>query len=313
MRKGYILLIAGAVFAGMLASCATTYTGPSSYVGYSTQQGQVVSASQTSKVFGYGELQTTYEDEFVFDDDGNLLKHKQIEYFNTTTSDNKYVVWETEYKVVGDYVLPYRSSINDTVYQEVEYELLQTDATGEVTQPTRYRSFIENRYRNGMYGATYPFTWGIDLSNYSVDFSSDGLFVEKEWSYDYYNGYYSRKTLTLGQDNIVLTHYSSSNEKLMEGLKKSYTGMVPATVKQKASALKGSNYSFDYEWEVINGKICQTNVTFHQTHGSLEIYFLADIEYNEAGLPLSETWKAAHSPDAEKDEPEVIFQNSFVY
>ena len=311
--KGNVFLFALAAVLLLATGCATDFTGPQSYVSFSTGDSQIMSAGQSSKVYQQGELQSTYDDEFEYDGEGNLLSHRQIQYFNDSMTDNKYVVWETEYKVIGGEALPYRVMVNDVVYLQVDYQLLNSGATGAVTQPIKYRSFIQHRYRNGLWGATYPFEWGIDLRNYPVDFATDGRFVVKDWVFSLKEGYHAESVLALGQDNIVLTHYSFSDEKLLEGFKKSYTGMIPMNIRQRSTELAGSNYSFDYDWEVINDKICQTGVTFRQTYKSFNIYFESETEYNDSGNPIQETWKAAESDLDEDNVPKVIFQNSFEY
>lgn len=294
----------------LLSGCATTFKGPSRYVGYYTDD-KIKTANQSSLTTSKVELQSTYDDEYEYDEDGHIVKHVQTEYFDLDSRKPKYAIWKTEFTVVGGVPLPSQVSINDVPYIEVEYSLLSCDAKGEVLQANTERNFTQY-YRKLL--NTYPVYWAIDLDEYPVDFEADGKFVVKKWGFTPYGGYQENRFLTLGYDNVVLKKYSYSHEKLMEGLKKSYAGsMVPTAVSTAANELKNSNYSFEYEWSVINGKICQTKVSFDRTYIKYSVHFVADVVYNEAGQRTSEVWSVAQSSDAEKYPPIVIFRQTFTY
>lgn len=302
MIKGFILL---AIILLLFTGCVS-YSGPDGYVPFNTNE-PIASSTQSANLFK-GDLTTTYDDEFVYDAEGRMIKHRQTEYFNSTAKDQNFVIWETEYQVVGGVVLPYRVMVNDVVYIEIDYKLLSTDATGPVKQTTKSRSLTET-VKEGFF-KSYNIHRGFNLSDYPVDFESDGDFIVKEWVYNRYRGYLKKSILTLGKDNIVLTHYSYSYEKFFEGFKKSYAGGVPFYIRNRESVYDGNNFTFDYEWDVINGKICQKKMEFIRNSDFYNIAFIAEMEYNEAGNQTHETWSSSKSPEEEK---EIVFESSFEY
>lgn len=311
MKRARLSLLLCTACAVILSGCATTFSGPMNYVGYSSD-GKAKRGNQSSLVTPKGALQSTFDDEYVYDDKGNMLKHKQTEYFSFDTAEQKYVVRETEFKVVGGVVLPTRVSINGTVYIEVDYELLQTNSKGVVKQTSASRNFTQNYFNYGSLRYE-PVQWFIDLDEYSVDFEADGNFVVRNRVYSPYYGFSNENILTLGFDNIVLKHYSYSDAKRIEGFQKSYPEGANSNLANYSRAVRNSNYSFDYEWAVINGKICQKKTTFNRSVMGMSVLFVADMTFNEAGQHTSEIWTAAQSADAEKHKPVVVYKRTFEF
>jgi hypothetical protein len=286
-----------------MTGCATTFRGPSNYVDFSWD-GKAKSATTSAAVGTAPRLQSTYEDEFVYDNAGNVVKHKQTEYFNYNSPTPNFVVWETDFKVVGGVVLPYRQSANDVVYVEIDYDTLQTQAKGAVKQGTTNRRFsAETQVGFDKYYSKF----NIDLSQFTVDFPADGKFVVSQQTYNPYRGFDSENVLTLGYDNIVLKHYLYSRSKLEEGVSKSYQGGLFGLGSQPN--IKDSNSEFNYEWKVIGNTIAQTKTTFTESYGAATQTFVASAEYNAAGQRTSELWTVQKNTD----KPVTLFQQDLKY
>lgn len=303
-----------AAVAVALTGCATTtYVGPDGYVGY-VEDGKVKQGTQQSLMVAGKEIKTTYDDEYVYDATGNVIKHKQTAYYTSDFGKPEFVVFETEFKVVGGKVLPYRVYCNGVAYIEVDYEILNANnAKGEVKQSSPYRYFIQN-YAPPLSTSTYPIPLSISLKNCPVDFASDGKFIVKNSTFSQYYGFDYDDVLTLGFDNIVLKHFSYSKSKLDEGYQKSITNKMQAAMYANNSNKMGNNsYAFDYNWEVINDKICQTKTEFSQTSYQFSVYFLADMTYDKAGQLLTETWSANTDGADSKKPPVVIFKRELKY
>lgn len=296
----------------VLAGCMTTYTGPSGYVGHNGD-GKLKHATQSSKL-GEQEasLRNTYEDEYVYDAQGNVLKHKTTEYFAKESDTPQYVVWETEFKVVGGVALPSRVSANGVVYIEVDYQLLTSTNKGPVSGSVDNRRFSQTTYRP--LSSPLNYYWKVNLENYPVHFEADDKFVETRTTFSPYSGVDTDNVMTLGYDNIVLKHYSFSYEKLAEGIKKSYNNPFEAfTFANVTSDLTGSSFSFDYSWDVKGNKICQTKMSFSRASENANVYFVANMAYDAAGQLTSEVWTAADSADAKKSKPVEIYRKSIEY
>ncbi len=290
--------------------CATTFQGQSRYVSYSPD-GKVKSVKQSALLSGE-KVQSTYDDEYVYDDKGNMIKHKQTDYFESSDPTKpQFVVWETEYRVVSGTPLPIKVSANGVPYIELEYELLSTGAKGKITQGISNRTFTQNIQE---FTDSTTLYWNISLGEFPVDFESDGKFIVTKSSYNYYAGFYDQRVLTLGYDNIALKKYSYSHEKLAEGVSKSYSGGLDGLqARNVANEYKGSSFSFDYNWQVINDKICQTKAVFSQVFKGRSLYFVADVEYNKAGQRTKETWNVAASKDEFAKKATTVFVQNLDY
>jgi len=271
----------------MLLPDKVAYRGPNDYVAH-YNPGKPKTITQTTLTESGKDLQATYDDEFVYDAKGNLVKHKQTEYVEGEKGKKEFVVYETEYKVVGGVVLPASASINGVPYLELEYETLSVTATGEVKPTTATRYFLK-QVTDYSYGTRME-SFDVSLDNFSVDFKPDDKFIKTITRYS--NGYYGTRVtkanvLSLGFDNVVLKKYSFNLEKMAEGLKKSYTGQKAKKFAKAQEELKDSTVSFDFAWEAIGGKICQKKASFFRKlkiNGKDDVvYFYADMKYNAAG------------------------------
>lgn len=302
----YSLITAGlvcAVFA--VASCTTSYIGPYEYVGFKTQV-NAKSISQYSLVDSKDkELTSTYDDEYTYDKDGRVLKHKQTYYFNGKKSKDKFTTFETEFKTVGSYVLPYRASINGVVYMELEYELLNTTAKGEVLEEISSRSFYRKSF-NPITFQSYAEKFVINMRNDPVAFRADEKFI-KELN-NYYYGLGSINVLTLGFDNVVLKRYHVSSAKRSEGFEKS-----GISLNQRKSNVKHLASTYEYQWAVIGGKICQRQLIFTQSVDNYQQVFTADCEYTPAGQRKLETWKVKESESGKDSDEVVVYKQELAY
>lgn len=307
--KSRLLILASAVLLVALVGC-TTYVGPYGYVPHYTS-GQVKTVTQSSVLESDSPLQSTYDDEFVYDAKGNVIKHKQTEYFTSSAYKGKFITWETEFKVVGDVVLPNKVSCNGVTFLQLDYELLPCKATGEITPTTTKRYFLE---KNSSFSLSKPSQvfWNVTMDNYPVDFKADGKFIKSMDYYSYYTGFGTQNVPTFGYDNIVLKKYFFSYESYLEGKRKSFSGLAAMSLAGDQRFMIGASYSFENDWQVINGKICQVKSTFYKKVPTDEVYFVADMKYNAAGDCTEEIWNVAPSKDS-KAKSTVVFKQTYAY
>lgn len=317
MSNSGFLKIAGLVVAvSLLSSCLSTiYRGPTDLTSYAPE-GKLKSASQSARVGAYTDLafKKTYDDEFVYDSKGNVVKQKRTEYFWSSNKESKYVVWETEFKLVGDVLLPRKVSANGIVYLEVEYEILPTQAKGIVSQATRNR-YVEQMVYEGipLLGAWKSNKWAVNLEDFPVSFRADDKFIVRKNWFSSYSGIEVDNILSLGYDNIVLKRYSYSFEKLSQGVIQSFPDGIGIWQAMYAEASRGNNYEFNYDWKVIAGQICQTKTQFKRNIGlKYDIDFVVDARYNDAGQRTSEVWTANDSRSNTK-EPTKVFEQTVTY
>jgi hypothetical protein len=296
-------LYAGTILAATLTltGCATTLRGPADYIRY-PYDGKAVSATTSANVGTYPKMQTTYEDEFVYDAAGNLVKHKQTEYFNYDSKTPAFVVWETEYKVIGGVVLPYRQTVNGEVYAQVDYDQLTSQNKGVVQQGTLDRQFsIEYKQ---LFKSVFV-DWSPELSQFAVDFPADGKYVVTKNHNNYY-GSYTTNVLTPGYDNIVLKHYSYSYSTLVKGFNKSFQWGLFHNDSRNFSS---SNSEFNFEWKAVAKGIVQTKATFQEVAYGKTTNFEADADYNDAGQRTHEIWTAF----LDKGKPVTLFEQTLKY
>lgn len=283
--------------------CTTIeYATNSDYVGFSYKG--VSSAQQSKKTDMISDdLYSTYDDEFVYDEDGNLIKHIQTNYFDNGEKFDEYIV---TYQKIGEYILPESVAVNGVVYMDVEYDLLPTDHEGRIRGYTSDPTFFR-RERNVLLFKDDMVKWQIDIANFDVPFRSDGKFVSTEESFAFFTGLSTDKVLTIGYDNIVLKRFYYSPAKFRSGYDISL-GMgssEPREVNDDASR----NTVFTYEWDVIGGEIVQTGMMVKETLANLGgllaeksdfITFSIEREFDDSGRRISELWKildSAKNPD----------------
>lgn len=308
MRNRFLGILAALAAAVVASSCSTTgFMGPSDYVGFRADD-KMMSSSQSSarKDDAKEPLVSTYDQECSYDEKGNLIKLKLTEYVDRLSKDKKFIVWETEYKVVGGFVVPASVSVNGVPFLEVEYESLVVPGAGAIVSDIQKRTYIY-RYSPSPLSAPYDFERTISLENYTVQFRADDRFV-KETTYYGTNGYYYKdNTMTLGWDNLALKRFFYSQEKLSEGIAKTYTGYNSMSAMfQKMS--KGINATYSYDWKVIAGKICQTKMTYEAKTLKLE----ANMEFNGNGQRTKESWILS-DPSEPKKAPRTIFEQNLTY
>ncbi len=291
-----------------LGSCAIKYRGPTGYVGYETEGKAIQSSNQSALKFGESAPSNTFDDEFVYDSKGNLLNHKQTVYFNSSEDQKNFIIWETQYKLLGTALVPSKLLVNDEAYLELEYEILPVQNKGLVLQPTKNRRFTSQEY-NLILG-TLVYNWDISLGNYPVAFASDERFVIETGI-----GHNAENILSLGFDNVVLKKYDFSDAKFALGVNKSYPNGLGLlnSYGRLANSLLGSKISFEYEWKVIAGQICQIKTIYQRTYkNTTDIEFVASAVFNDAGKRISEEWTAVDKVSSDKT-PVTVFKQTLSY
>jgi hypothetical protein len=287
-------------------SCVSTkYYGPADYVAFRSDDKVKTGMQASALQEGTGPLTGTYDDEYVYDDKGNVIKIKQTEYIDLLAKDKKFIVWETESKIIGGNPVPYRVSANGVPFLEVEYELLPAQNAAEVTEDVFKRNF--RRVTSSFMKATDYENWSISIENYDVPFKADKKFVQEARRFNPYVGEYYENVLTLGYGNIVLKRFHYSREQLAEGVAKSYTGFNYQSEMAKKLAL-GVNVDYTYEWKAIADRICQTKMTY----SSMTLKFEAVEEYSSSGKRIKETWTVT-DPREKTPVPKVIFEQNLTY
>jgi len=298
-----VLLAALLFFTG----CTTvTYAARPTYVGFSNDGAKTV--EQTKKTSMYSDdLYSTYDDEFVYDEDGSLIKHIQTHFFS---DGEKYTQHVVHYQKIGEFVLPKSVSINGFVYMEVEYDLLATEHQGKLTgfniNPVFYQEI-----RTPLLFQYDQIKWDIDLANFKVPFRSDSRFVTTDATFDYFTGLSEDKVLTLGYDNVVLKRFYFSPTKYRNGYNVSHAiGNREAT--GTAEEDDKINTTFTYEWEVIADKIVQTGMVLVEKDYADNMTFRVFREFDEAGRRISEEWTVEDSLQ-NIETPVVLYTQKMSY
>jgi len=289
----------------MTISCMSTkYYGPTGYTDFKSAD-KIKTSSQTSMLKEGSGLVSTYDEEYTYDDKGNIVKVKQTEYIDRLAKDKKFITWETEWKVIGGNPVPYRVSANGVPFVEIDYELLTAQGKGVVLEDITERTFL--RVLTSFLSGTDVEPWSIALGNYNVPFKVDGKFVKEERRFNIYDGQYTENALTLGYDNIVLKRFHYSREKLAQGLGNCYTGYNYYSEMAK-SLTKGINVDYTYEWKAIADRICQTRMTYT----SLTLKLDATEDYDVTGKRIKESWVVADPRDKDKKQVK-IFEQTLTY
>lgn len=309
------MIIAAAALVSLLSGCATSYYRvPDSYKGFRADD-DIASSTQQIAYRGDDEaMVNTYDDEFFYDEDGNLIKHVQTEYFNYGEEEPHFYEWETNYVKIGDYVVPSTISVNGIEFAKVEYEILAVESEG-IFRPGISAPYFQY-VTTSMFSKDTVQSWSAyrpSVSEFSIGFPDDGRFVEEIDTFSQYSGYGSKNVLTMGYDNVVLTRLKYSYERLTDGLALSNVGYNPYSANlQKVT--RGSNVNFNYEWEIIAGKICATALTYDLTVQNTELTFSSEMEYDDSGRRINEIWTVI-DPQMEKKEMDafVLFEQELTY
>lgn len=302
----------------LLASCLSTnttsiYQAGSSYRGFSGAN--MVKSSEQSMVLNgeYDTPKSTYDDEFVYDADGNLIKHTQTEYIHDSDGSEKYIVWEISYNTIGGQVVPGEMSVNGTTFAKLEYEILAIEGSG-IIRPWAEEPSFQSVESDPLSGAIYSAkSWTISPSAYYLGFKVDGKFVEGRTGYSEYYGFYDIPSISLGWNNIVLNNFFYSYEELINGIALSYDSDDPDSEKLK-EMVEGSVVTIDYEWDLIAGNITLVALACDAKINEDEFEFYIDRDFNSSGQLLEEVWKVS-DPELERRSPggQILFKQIFTY
>ncbi|MGL4370943.1 MAG: hypothetical protein ACRCUT_14915, partial [Spirochaetota bacterium] len=256
-----------------MVSCAT-FSGPVDFVEYKAPKG-VKSSEQSSLI--RGKLAPYYSEDFTYDSKGNIVKVKQVEYLEPEKKNRKFVVWETEWKVYGETVVPSRVLCNGVEFCTINWQLLNSQNKGQVKQDIRTKYYT--KASSNPFSGTYEF-WKVDLREYPVfSFISDDKFIEKIATYNVY-GRSENNALTLGYDNIVLAHYYFSYKQLASGIAKTY----PAGSSNRVMLSNISRYAeadFTFTWKTISDAPCLEKVKFTGNFNAYTSDFDVECSYND--------------------------------
>ncbi len=296
MKKIIIKILAAATLLLVFTGCVTTYSARRGYVGFSTDD--VKSSQQSMKTsLTDEEVFSTYDDEFVYDEDGDVIKHIQTQYFD---NGNKYDEYVVVYQKIDGTILPKSVSINGIVYMEVEYEILSSDHEGRISE---YTSTPKIRQEKQIMFSRIPINWDIDIDNFDVPFRSDDHFVSTEEKYAFYTGLSLDKVLTIGYNNIVLKSFYHSPTKYNAGYNISLSNSTSSNG-DSPEFFENFTYSttFTYDWDVIAGKIVQTGMELKESNFGDLVTFEIEREFDDLGRRITELWKIDDST-LKNDEP----------
>jgi hypothetical protein len=292
------------VVSAFMVSC-TTFSGPLDFVDYKIPKG--AKRSEQSSLIN-NKLDKYYEDEFTYDEKGNIVKVKQVEYIEPDKSDRKFIVWETEWKVYGDAVVPSRVLCNGIEFCTVEWQLLSSQNKGEIKQDIKTRYYSK---KNGLLFPDYEF-WRVDLKEYPVpSFMSDDKFVKREDKINYYEKI-QINVLAMGYNNVVLSRYSFSYNKLASGMAKTYS--VYSYNHYRLNNLSGrAEVEFQLKWKVIADIPCLDKLKYSAKMNEHNSDFAVDFTYNEKGNRKSEEWIVTKTNFSGQEEPVSIFKQVLSY
>lgn len=308
-----LLMQALAITAVLILSsaCTTAYFIPDNdYVSYQTDDGVLTSTQSVANPMKSYEMYPTYEDQFVYDDEGNVIKRIETEYIDRGGENPQFIEWETSYVKIGDYIVPSTISANGVVFAEAEYEILPIEAEGGQIEFTETPNFILRK--NELFSGTTNQYWSIDIADYPVSFKTDSRFVYSADQFNPYYGYSSRPVLSYGYDNIVLTRFFYSFEELSRGINMSYYS-YNAMASMVARQLENTDVEFIIEWDVIADRIVQTSVEYTGRNYNGSIFFKADRGFDESGHRVSEVWQVQQLDKVESDGLITIFEQNLSY
>jgi len=307
LKKQFLYLSALLAVLVFFTGCTTvTYAARPTYVGFSNDGAKTVEQAKKTSLYS-DDLYSTYDDEFVYDDEGALVKHVQTHFFNDGEKYTEYVVL---YQKIGEFVLPRSVSINGFVYMEVEYDLLASEHQGKLSgfnvNPVFYQEV-----RNPLLLQYDQIKWDIDLANFKVPFRSDGRFVTTDATFDYFTGLSEDKVLTLGYDNVVLSRFYFSPTKYRKGYNVShgFGSDDPAEMTEEDDKV---NTTFTYNWEVVADKIVQTDMVLVENDDADRMIFRVFREFDDAGRRVSEEWTVEDSLQ-KTPEPVVLYTQKMSY
>lgn len=310
---GALLLTLLLVTLVVSAGCMTiTVKGPSRFIDYSYDDG-IKKSEQKSVLSSSEEFENTYNDEFFYDDDGNLVKLKQTEYLGSGKN-RKFIVWELEWKVLGGEVIPYRALCNGVEYCTIEYDILNSQHKGIITTDIDdhyIRRTFDSAFDEGETWTTY-----FSLEFYDVPFKVDDKFVE---IYEYVHplaGMRRRNVLTLGNNNIVLKSYVYSYYKLFTGLRKSFRSSIQ-TMRHDNTSNTRNSFEFTYDYEVVADNVCMTFMKYSSYNSMYNKdrnrTFEAVLNYDNSGRRIEEEWSYSDTTGSTPEGKKTVFKQILTY
>lgn len=308
MKKNLIIIQLLLILFGF-TSCTSTYFGPRNYVGFYSED-DIVTSNQFTLDPGKDNITSTYEEEFVYDDEGNMIKSKQTEYFDRDSKSPKFIVWETEYKVLGDHVVPSKAYVNGELYSSVDYDVLEVTAEGPIVKDVTEAFFYKETKL--LFQKPLNQIWRVSLLEYPVPYSIDDKFVRNVETFSPYSGYRDDSILNIGFDNIVVNKYYYSYDKLLNGISKSLP-YGSSKSRKLQSLTNGYNITFEYKWDSIADKACPTEVIFvSQNNDKVNAHMIVKMAYNNSGLRTDEEWIVLDTDTPEMEEI-VVFKQDITY
>lgn len=305
--KNKFLIFSAVLLILAFTSCASTkYYGPRNYVGFSSEE-NISTSTQYTLDYNKNEVVPTFEEEFSYDNDGNIIKTKLTEYFDRDSSNPKYIIWENEYIVIGDHVVPSKAYVNGELYCSVDYDVLAVEADGEIIKDVS-GAFFYKEVTSFFFGG-YRQVWDISLSEYPVPFMDDEKFIREYSSFNPYYGFEYANVLNIGYDNIVIKEYYYSYEELLKGISNSlpYNSQQSRRLRELSN---GHNIKFEYTWETIADKACPVSISFISRNNDKEnAHMIVDMKYDASGNRTFEEWNVI----TEKGERITVFKHELSY
>ena len=303
MKKKMILPIIAA--AALLSAGCVSYSASPTYVGFASDGVKTVQQTKKTK-YDSREMFKTFDDEFVYDEEGNVIKHIQTQYFEDA---KKFDEYEITYQKIGGVVLPKSAAINGVVYMEVEYDLMPVEHEGKIPEYTSIPVFYRKITNLLAFEPNYV-KWSMDMGNFDVPFRIDEKFVESEESFDFYSGFDNDHVLTTGYDKILLQKFFYSRDKFHEGYNLTLDSAV--SFLNMFSEKEINNTAFLFDWDVKAGKLIQTNVHVVETSSKMTMTFNIDREFDESARLTSEKWTVSDTKQR-SDDPITLFEQKLTY
>ena len=304
MKRKITLFLSVALILAVTGCTTISYSAKPTYVGFSSSG--VKSVQQVKKTsYGSDVLVKTFDDEFIYDDEGDIIKHTQTQYFDDGEKFDEYVI---TYQKIGGVLLPKSAAINGIVYMEADYDLLPVDNEGKIPEYSSIPSFCRS-VKDYVMLDSYSDSWTMDIGNFDVPFRVDGRYVESENKFNYYSGFDKDNVITAGYDNILLQRFYYSNTKFKAGYNISLGKDAPS---EEDLVDEGhNNTTFLFEWGVVADKLVQKKVTVVENFPSLKMTFSVDRDFDQAARITGERWSVF---DSEKNtEPVVLFEQTLAY
>lgn len=310
MNYKRLVLIGLSVLALLAVGCSSIdYSTSPSYVGFYTDGAK--SVKQTKKTaYNSDEMAMTFDDEFVYDEDGNVIKHIQTQYAEDEYGDIEFDEFTITYQKIGGVVLPESAAINGVIFLEADYDLMPVDHEGQIPEYTSVPVFYRKIF-NMLLLQEVTERWTMDLENFDVPFRVDEKFVESEDSFDYYSGFDSDNVLTTGYDNILLQRFYYSREKYREGANIEDNSML--TGMMGVNSMISDETTFMFDWDVKADKLIQSGVeVVEKFRSDLVMNFEINREFDSSARLVSEVWTVFDSENGEEEE-KILYTQELSY